>query len=158
MAISNFPDALGEIIGWAQMVISINGQVFPGIQRIKTPDLEFGVENVYGQGVSSIGYSVGNTEPDVGSIDILQESYMNMLLELTGGTDQNSLLNTPLTIVISYNPDQNAILEEEIETYRNVKITKVTAPDRNQGDKMFMYTLDLRFPTGGDIQATRKQG
>jgi hypothetical protein len=156
MAISNFPDSIGEVIGWSQMVITINGIVFPGIQRIKTPDIEFGVENIYGQGVSGIGYSVGNTEPDVGAIDVLKDSYLDMLVQLTANAQEVELTNTPLTIVISSDPDQNAIVDQVIETYRNVKVTKITKPDMNQGDKSFMYTLDLRFPNEGDLDITRK--
>lgn len=141
----DYPNALNQVGSWATTEIRINGKVYAGLTQFKGPDIDTPIENVYGTGRVPVGWSIGNQEPITGSMTLLEDSYNQLLLDVTGGDPNIDLTNYPLTIVELIQPAEATNYDSKVITHNNVRVSKVTTPDRTQGSGMYEVQLDLQF-------------
>jgi hypothetical protein len=152
----DFPNALNQVGSWATTEIRVNSKVYPGLTGFKGPDIDTPIENVYGQGRVPVGWSIGNQEPITGSMTLLEDSYNSLLLDVTGGDPNLDMTNYPLTIVELIQPAEATNYSAKVITHSNVRVSKVTTPDRSQGAGMYEVQLDLQFTKIPDVQITPK--
>ncbi len=146
MPVIKFPNDLGEVASWSTTTIMVNNKIYTGVQGFKGPDTEDSVENVYGQGVAPVGYSYGNQEPQPGSIEMLYDSYVDMLNDLVTGEDKSDgLRNIPITIVKTYAPDNSTKYKTIVKEYHNVQVMNNPDPEDKQGETSLVVTLNLQF-------------
>jgi len=141
----DYPNALNQVGSWAVTEVRVNGKVYAGMTQFKGPDIDQPTENVYGSGSLPVGWSKGNQEPQTGSITLLEDSYNQLILDITGGDPNQNLTDYPLTIVELIQPAEATNYDSKVITHSNVRIAKITTPDRSQGASMYEVQLDLQF-------------
>lgn len=128
------PYVNGEVVSWADIVVTIAGVPVTGITGIEYED-DQEVSQVYGAGRYPVGYAKGRITSK-GKISLLQEEVVSIQRQAPSGRLQDI---APFNITVSYLPANGFIV---IDKLRNCLFPK-NSRGWKEGDTKQVVDLDL---------------
>lgn len=128
------PYVNGEVVSWADIVVTIAGVPVTGITGIEYED-DQEVSHVYGAGRYPVGYAKGRITCK-GKISLLQEEAVSIQRQAPNGRLQDI---APFNITVSYLPANGLIV---IDKLRNCLFSK-NSRGWKEGDTKQVVDLDL---------------
>lgn len=128
------PYVNGEVVGWADIVVSIAGVPVTGITGVEYED-DQEVNAVYGAGRYPVGYGKGRITCK-GKITLLQEEVVSIQRQAPSGRLQDI---APFNITVSYLPANGMIVTDKL---RNCLFSK-NSRSWKEGDAKQEIDLDL---------------
>lgn len=131
---NGIPAINGEMYGWADVKLMVNGTLIKGVSAIKYGDSQT-IEKMYGAGRYPIGWGKGRIDCS-GSITLYKEE----IVALQAAAPRGRIQDLPsFDIVVSYLPENGVICTDVLKT------CKFTANQRevNEGDTSISAELEL---------------